>query len=155
MLIQETAILAVATTRPVPRVDEVMTPDPRTLPARASVNDAMMLLRHENIRHVPVLDERGKLVGMVSDRDLLGFPLPPLAGDGPLNPLRSPVDVTLDAAMSRQPQTCRPDAPLLDALRTLLTLKVGALPVVAEDGTLVGILTTVDILTWLEARLAA
>ncbi len=53
-------------------ISDVMTPDPRTLPAEASAYEAALLIAHHGIRHVPVLDGQ-QLIGMVTERDLFAL----------------------------------------------------------------------------------
>ncbi len=50
-------------------ISHVMTPDPRTLPAEASVYEAALLIAHHGIRHLPVLDGQ-QLLGMITEHDL-------------------------------------------------------------------------------------
>jgi acetoin utilization protein AcuB len=126
-------------------VSEWMTPDPVTVSPRTSVLAARRLLHLHGIRHLPVMDD-GRLVGIVSDRDLA--PLDPLVAAS-LTALHSDVASgrwrAVEAVMSTPPQVAHPDDHLAAAARTLLHWRLSALPVVSE-GQLVGIITTTDCL---------
>ena len=49
---------------------DIMTDNPRTIRSTDPVSDAVDLLHSMNVRHLPVVDGRGQLIGMLSDRDL-------------------------------------------------------------------------------------
>jgi len=89
------------------------------------------LMEKGGFRRVPVVDD-GKLVGIVSDRDVR-------AHSGYL------VQTKVTAAMTSDPKTVTPHMSVEDAARLMIEHKIGGLPVV-EDGKLVGILTTTDVL---------
>ena len=84
-----------------------------------------------DFRSLPVV-EQGRLIGIITDRDLRSH------GE-------HPESATVESAMSELPATVTPATPLLEAARRLFELKIGALPVV-EDERLVGVITTQDIL---------
>ncbi len=113
------------------RVDGAMSGTPMTVPPYSSVQDAARLLLQHKIGGLPVV-EGGRLVGIITERDLrqhIGY-----------------LDATrVDGAMSPTPMTVPPHSSVQDAARLLLQHKVGGLPVV-EDGKLVGIMTTSDLL---------
>lgn len=109
-----------------------MTRDVVTVPPSAKVVDALGTLDANNIRHLPVLDG-GRLVGIVSDRDLRMA----LSGD---------VDAaTVADVMTHDPLTVPPTTPIEDAARTLSEHRIGCVPVVENDE-VVGILTESDVL---------
>lgn len=90
----------------------------------------------KHIRHVPVEDDEGRVIGLVSHRDLLR-----LLSHGLLNKQSQPV--TVREIMKLDPVTVTPDTPTLEALNIMRHQKVGCLPVV-EKGKLVGIVTAYD-----------
>lgn len=90
------------------------------------------------IRHIPVIDGDNRVVGVVSDRDLLRA----------LETLREGSYETLiiGAVMTADVSTIAPEAPARDALKIMLEDKIGCLPVVGRDGQLVGLITETDFL---------
>jgi acetoin utilization protein AcuB len=130
-------------------VREVMTPDPVTVTPGTSVAEVRRLLGLHMFRHLPVVDG-GRLVGIVSDRDVL-------VGDPRLTASLQALHSDLLHGRYRRASelqhapvvTAAPDEELAVAAGRLRELRIGALPVV-EDGRLVGILTTADCLRTIE-----
>jgi CBS domain-containing protein len=125
-------------------VDRVMTRDPVTIESDASLADAAEALLQGQFRHLPVLDHEGRLVGMLSERDLRSQ----LGADPGAFP-----SATLDAltrtvseAMTPDPVSVQQGASLGDVLETFGRERVGALPVVDESERLVGIVSYVDLM---------
>jgi acetoin utilization protein AcuB len=94
---------------------------------------------------MPVLDDEERLVGIISDRDLR-------RPDWVDNEENVAHYYMLDNAhkvadtMTQGPEAVSPDDDIQTAVSVLLKRKIGALPVVAEDGRLAGILSAVDLL---------
>jgi CBS domain-containing protein len=99
----------------------------------------------QHVRHVPVEDEEGRLVGMLSHRDLLRLLSRRGAGAA------REESVTVREIMKPNPVTVGPQTPTLEAIDLMRTRGVGCLPVV-ERGQLVGIVTAHDFLA-VSARL--
>ncbi len=132
------------------RIRDVMTPNPVAVAPSASVLTARRLMARHGIRHLPVV-VGGTLVGIISDRDLrvgdkaLADALTTLRSDLVSGRYRA-----VEAVMTRPVQTIAPGATINEAAHRMRTLKISALPVVAE-GRLIGILTTDDLLATLAA----
>jgi acetoin utilization protein AcuB len=125
------------------KVRDYMTGNPRTLPADATLGDAVELMSGYSIRHLPVMDE-GSVLGMISDRDIkmaLGPDAAGLDADA-LDPRQA--DGPVDWFMSTGLVSIEADADIAVACEVFLESKFGALPVV-EGGELVGILSVLDI----------
>jgi|KBSSwiStaDraftv2_1062776.scaffolds.fasta_scaffold98903_2 acetoin utilization protein AcuB len=126
--------------------------DPVVVRADAPIAVAIDLLRTRGIRHLPVVDDRGRLVGIVTDRDLRQVVFDPriqdVLGDATLA-LRA---LTVREVMTWGVVSVRADADLRAAVRLMRERKIGALPVV-DDGLVVGILTESDVLAALETLL--
>ena len=124
-------------------VDEFMTRLVHTIGSQSPLSDAHRLMNDHAIRHLPVL-EGGKLVGVVSMRDL--HLIETLKGV-------DPKEVTVDEAMSQDAYTVPPGTALIEVARTMALHKYGS-AVIARDGNVEGIFTTIDALKALEAVLA-
>ena len=101
-----------------------------------------------HIRHVPVVDEKGKLVGLLSQRDVLRATLSDLAST-PVDRRNQLGHVSLAEVMRREVLTIGPDENVQMAARMMRKHKYGCLPVV-QDGRLVGIVTEHDLLAVVE-----
>lgn len=121
-------------------VCEAMTRELITLKETQNLALADELLRLHRIRHLPVVRE-GKLVGLITHRDLLRA-----AAERRGDPSHRPIWAA--DIMVREVRTVRPDTPLRDAIGLMLDNKFGCLPVVGEDGALVGLLTEADLVRY-------
>lgn len=135
------------------RISEAMTGSPVAIPESTPVRDALAILETMEIRHLPVVDAKGILTGMVSERDLHSFYAPriELAGDW-AEKARFKLDQPVSSVMITRPIAVEDDAPLEKAIETLLAEKVSAVPVV-HNGKLMGIVSYVDLLRMLADRL--
>ncbi len=125
-------------------VQDWMKKDVITIDAHASVIDAVHLLKEKGIRRLPVT-KNGKLVGIVTDRDLKDF-TPSKATTLDIYELRyllSKADV--EEAMTPDPITVPPDLPIENVAAIMHDKKISGLPVVNENGDLVGIITETDV----------
>jgi acetoin utilization protein AcuB len=124
-------------------VKDVMTSHPVTVTVDATLPDIAHLMHDKNIRRVPVVDAHGKLVGIISDRDVReNMPSPATTLS------KWEINTLLDQLKASEIMTSpvivtMPDCPLEEAARVLLEKKIGALPVVQNDE-LVGIITETD-----------
>ena len=125
-------------------VREYMTPDPFTITADVSVPQALHLMRDKKVRRLPVLDGRGKLVGIVSDKDLLHASPSPATSLAvwEMNELLAKLKV--EKVMTREVISVSGDTPLEEAARIMSDRKIGGMPVM-EDQSLVGIITETDL----------
>src|SRR5262245_32315074 len=114
------------------RATEIMTKDPMTVEVSARVAEAMDILQTLEIRHLPIIDRGGTLVGMISDRDLR-------SANGK--------EESVASLMSADVTTIDPETEVEEIIDLLLELRVGALPVVDEETKeLMGIVSYVDVL---------
>ena len=125
-------------------VRDCMSVDPATVGPKDSLQKVMSLLRRRDIRSVPVV-ENGRLIGIVTDRDVRQVaPAYPLFRDED-EIHRYTENLTVTAAMTADPMTIAPDAPLVEAAKVLETYRISSMPVV-DDRRLVGMLTVTDVL---------
>ncbi|HIC89279.1 MAG TPA: CBS domain-containing protein [Anaerolineae bacterium] len=125
-------------------VGERMTPNPITTTPNTPVPDALDLMRSKKIRRLPVLDRHGRLVGIVTEKDLLYASPSPVTSLSAWELTYLLSKLTVDKVMTRDVITVTEDTPLEEAARILADNKIGSLPVM-RDGQLVGIITETDI----------
>ncbi|HXW54070.1 MAG TPA: CBS domain-containing protein [Myxococcota bacterium] len=129
-------------------VEDIMTRHPAHIGSDASVFAALNLLKELDVRHLPVVDA-GELVGMISDRDLQS--LSPTELDE-ANLANSTFDLTIRlkqrVANLMNPNVffVNPESPVAEVIDLMLDHRVGAIPVVDLDNSLVGIVSYFDIL---------
>jgi CBS-domain-containing membrane protein len=126
-------------------VRDYMSRNVTTLSAEAPLLDAALLIRRTGKRHVPVVDAAGKVVGIISDRDV--YRLQPSVLEEHTQEDYNQVfeNTPLERVMTRNVVSTRPDAPLLEAVQEMYSKKISAL-VVLEGEALVGIITSTDML---------
>ncbi len=125
-------------------VKDRMTPDPVVITTDTSLKEALEIVRSKPFRHLPVLDENGKLVGIVTEKSLV---------------YASPISTTalsvfeVDYILSRTKVgqiiqgsviSVGPDWPIEEAARVMVDRRIGCLPVVENDK-LIGIISDTDI----------
>jgi acetoin utilization protein AcuB len=125
---------------------EIMTKDPTTIPVTASVADAVELLESLGVRHLPVVDDRGVLVGMLSDRDL-GPLLRTLVEGAEVERMAvPPAQQSVRDLISADPLAVDVDSDVSETIDVLVGERVGAVPVVDDADHVVGIISYVDVL---------
>lgn len=129
------------------RADEIMSRDVITVRADQTVAEAVEVLADRGFRHLPVLDDTGHVVGIVSDRDLRALGVPATLDERTREKIEARMRAPVARMMSAGVATVRPDAELPDIIDTMLEAGVGALPVVDDDtDTMLGIVSYVDVL---------
>jgi len=124
---------------------DAMTPWPYTISPDALLADAIARMFDHHIRHLPVVDSRSTVVGMLSERDVrsaVGDPVQYLE-------LRGPVRLRVRDVMTRPVVAVSFDRPLLDVARAFADHQIGAIPITDKFGALIGIVSYVDTLRML------
>jgi len=116
-------------------IRDVMTPNPTTVEPSTLVLEAAKVMKQQDVGPVPVTDG-DRLVGVVTDRDIVLR----VVADG-----KDPQSTTVGEIASSDLVTIDPQQNLDEALRLMAQHQVRRLPVVEEDGKLVGILAQADI----------
>jgi acetoin utilization protein AcuB len=121
---------------------DLMTKNPVSIQDTESLRVAFEVLATLDIRHLPVVDGAGELVGMLSDRDLRGL-TPPLAEPEVAARVLSTKVATV---MSSSVLAVDEEADAAEVIDLMIDNRVGALPVTDDSGSLVGIVSYVDVL---------
>ena len=127
------------------KVRELMSTDLVTLTEDETLAHAERCMARGRIRHLPVLRD-GKLVGLLTHRDLLAASFSIFAEVDRDEQRRVFSTIPVKELMHREVTTIGPQVPVSEAARILLKNKFGCLPVVEEDGTLLGLVTEADFL---------
>ncbi|VEN73355.1 conserved hypothetical protein [Candidatus Desulfarcum epimagneticum] len=128
-------------------VSQSMTQEVVTIDKDADIYDAHRLMGEHRIRHLPVIDSRNLLIGIVTDRDLRSaLPQGIYKKGGGKSESEKKVDLKAKDIMSIDPVTISPQLTIQDALLLAQKTRVGALPVVDEANRLTGILSVRDLL---------
>lgn len=122
-------------------VSQVMTRDLFTVHPEDVVDLVASLMDWKHVRHVPVEDNEGRVIGLVSHRTVLR-----LVANGLLTPDAKNEPVAVREIMKPDPYTVRPTTSVLEAIALMRRQRVSCLPVTNEDGKLVGIVTERDFL---------
>jgi acetoin utilization protein AcuB len=126
-------------------VADYMTRSPATVHSDALVRGVVDMMQKRKIRHLPVVDREGHLVGIVTDRNLRQVIFDPAIQDR-LGDLADALNtLTVRDVMTWGVITVRPEAPIREAARVMRERKVGALPVV-DGERVIGMLTETDVL---------
>ena len=127
------------------RVRDWMTADPITVKLNTTLPELHQIMVSEEIRRLPVVDDEGRLLGIVTLGDVRGAQPSPATSFSiwEMNYLLSSLDV--EKIMTPDPITVHPDQTIGEAARIMLENRISGLPVTDEEGCLVGIITESDI----------
>lgn len=130
-------------------VREIMMGFPVTLSPDDTLDLANDVISLGRIRHIPIV-EQGKLVGLLSERDLIGAAASRILGLKQKNKSALLKSQLVKKVMKKNVVTVKPDTAIKDAARLMADKKIGCVPVISE-GTLVGLVTTTNVLRYLES----
>jgi len=127
------------------RVKERMTRNPSTVKPDDGLKDAIWKMERGHFRHLPVVDDGGKLIGILSDRDIRQI-RPSLAFVNKDEAMVQIWSLSVQQAAVFDPVKVGPDTTLKEAAELMLRWHVGGLPVVDNTDKLVGVITYTDLL---------
>jgi CBS domain-containing protein len=117
-------------------IRDLMTSDPKVVEPDKPVAEAAKLMKAEDVGIVPIVDDQNRLVGTITDRDIT---VRVVAEE------KDPKSTTVSEIASQSLITVDPQQDLHEALRLMAQHQVRRLPVVEEDGRLVGIVAQADV----------
>lgn len=121
-----------------------MTSHPITIADDTPIDEALKLMRDKNVRRLPVLNDKGDLVGIVAEKDIL-YASPSPATSLSIHEIHYLVSrIKVSEIMTKNVITVSDETPLEEAARVMADNQIGALPVM-HDGKLAGIITETDV----------
>ena len=130
-------------------VREIMMGSPVTLKPEDTLDLANDVISLGRIRHIPVVEE-GRLVGIVTERDLIGAAASQIFGLKQKSKSALLKSVLIKEVMKKRVVTAAPETPIRDVAHLMAEKKIGCVPVVSA-GVVVGLVTTTDILRYVES----
>jgi CBS domain-containing protein len=130
-------------------VRKIMMGSPVTLSPDDTLDLANNVISLGRIRHIPVV-EKGKLVGLLSERDLIGAAANRIFGLNQKSKSALLKTESVKSIMKKRLVTVTPDTPIKDAARLMADKKISCVPVISA-GALVGLVTTTNVLRYLES----
>ena len=128
-------------------VSDIMTRNPEHIDAAAPVQEAVNRLFELDVRHLPVTDDGGELVGVLSDRDLREFSEPYEMQFENVSPAEENEATPVSDVMAGDVISAHPEDDVADLIDMMIDQKIGAVPIVDPiEGNLVGIVSYIDIL---------
>ena len=134
------------------KVRELMQTSVATVRASETLTAVDDLMKTGWVRHLPVVDAVDRVVGIITQRDVLKASLSSMADAAPIEQQRWLEQMRVRDVMTKKPVSIGVEADLVEAVDKLLVGKFGCLPVV-EKGKLVGLLTETDLLRYLQTLL--
>ena len=125
-------------------VRELMTPKPIVVAPEMSVPEALSLMRGRKIHQLPVVDNKGKLVGIVTEQDLLHASASSVTTLSVWEIPTLLAKITVEMVMVKNVCTVQEDTPVEEAARIMSDKGIGCLPVTTKD-TMVGLITKSDL----------
>jgi CBS domain-containing protein len=133
-------------------VKDVMTTQVVTVGTAATFKEMVVKMQQARVSALPVIDGEGRVIGVVSEADMLNKEADLDPGPGTLSGLlrfterEKAAGVTAAELMTRPPVTIGPGAPLAEAARLMRDRRVKRLPVIDETGLLIGVISRADVL---------
>ena len=129
-------------------VSQSMTRKIVTIEKEAGIFEAYEKMKQHHIRHLPVVDAQNRLIGIVTDRDIRSVIPYEVFKDPDLQKIdkNAVADMQIGDVMTTKPVHISPTSTIQDALLLIEEMRVGALPVVDDDGRLQGIISVRDLL---------
>ena len=106
-------------------------------------------MQKHHVRHLPVLDEQGKLAGIITERDLFRIAPPHKTEDGWVYDEDQLDTFVLETQMTANPIRLKPTNTIADAIEIFVLRRYGCIPIVTDETKLVGLVTPTDVLKFI------
>lgn len=116
-----------------------------TINLAAPLSDALALMREHDVRRLPVIVDTGELRGVITQGDIRGADVMRVAGLEPMDIAHALQSVKVYEVMTEEPLAITADTGLREAAMLMIENKIGGLPVVDEENSVIGIITESDL----------
>lgn len=127
-------------------VSEIMHREVVTLTAKERLDLTQDIMNVGRVRHLPVVDDEQRVIGIVSDRDLLASAMTQVLDFDPQSRRTFLRSIDVGEVMAKDVVTVTPDTELGEVARILALRKIGCVPVVGPRGELIGLVTETDLI---------
>jgi CBS domain-containing protein len=127
-------------------VSKIMRRDVVTVTVGEKLDLTQDIMNLGRVRHLPVLDDEQRVIGVISHRDLLAAAMTQVLDFDAKSRRTFLRSIEVGEVMAKDVATVGPDARLGDVARIFLERKIGCVPVVAANGELLGLVTESDLL---------
>lgn len=126
------------------QVQDVMTPEPMCVTEKVSIGEAVEIFDQHDFNGLPVIDENGRLIGMVTKLDALkAFVFTPALKVPPYQAIMAKPVSTI---MNQEVMTVEAERPLTRVLSRMIESRFKSFPVVDDDGVVTGVVSREDVL---------
>jgi len=130
-----------------PRARDRMREAPMVVRASSKIRTAVEMFRSLDVRCLPVVNDGGVLVGMLSDRDLRSLRIPYFIGNEYVGNLQTVLEMPVMRLLTGNIIAVHEDASVFDALAWMLNERIAIVPVTNGDGVLVGVISYLELLS--------
>jgi len=127
-------------------LEEIMSRNALCISMDTTVGEAIATCVDRGIRHLPVLSDDGKLVGILTDRDLRRYLSPRMGTISESESDREPLSRRAHLIMIRRVVTAGPETTIAEGAALLLEHRIGCLPIIDQEKQVIGIVTKSDFL---------
>lgn len=135
-------------------VADLMTPNPFSVSINSTLHDAHNLMKEKNVRHIPVINDDGVFVGMLTQKIMIAKVMGIVSTFGPNALERKEKKTNVADILVSDFATVTPEQPLHEVVKFFVNTRHGCIPVVNEQSKLIGILTSSDFVNLAAALLS-
>src|SRR6187397_1912737 len=115
------------------KVQDVMTRGPVSVRSTTPLREAIAVLQSLSVRHLPVIDRHGELVGMLTNRDIRKYAFSDVWPELSLADIEAQLELPVSQVMSKMVWTVGPETNLEEVANLMIVAEIGAVPVVDSD----------------------
>lgn len=135
-------------------VADLMTPNPFSVSINSTLHDAHNLMKEKNVRHIPVINDDGVFVGMLTQKIMIAKVMGIVSTFGPNALERKEKKTNVADIMVSDFASVTPEQPLYDVVKFFVNTRHGCIPVINDQRQLIGILTSSDFVNLAAALLS-